>query len=355
MATVEFDDVTIAVGGTVVLRDVSLVIPQGDFVAVIGPSGSGKTTLIRTIAGFTDVISGQLRFDGADVTNMKTASRDVGMVFQDPVLFSHRSVRRNVSFPLEIRREEVREIKQRVDAEVRALHLEHLLMRHPRELSRGEAQLVQIARAMVRTPSVLLLDEPLASLDAALHIRMRAELKMLQEGYGVTTMMTTNDPADAVAMPTRLIVLDNGRVVQVDDPLAVRRSPSTVDAAVATGECWMVPATIEPADDGCWLEVTARDGSTSFRHRAWAPALADRIGEDVTIGIRPEDVDIVVGGLVRARVERIIIGSSNIALCDVGGRRLGIRRVKGLAVGDVVNLRIDHVVVFDSSSGRAIA
>jgi ABC-type sugar transport system ATPase subunit len=355
VATIEFDEVTVAVDGSVILRDISLVIPQGDFVAVIGPSGSGKTTLVRTIAGFTDVVSGTLRFDGTDVTKVKTADRGVGMVSQDPALFSHRSVRGNVSFPLEIQREQISEINQRVDAEVRALHLEHLLARRPKELSRGEAQLVQIARAMVRIPSVLLLDEPLASLDAVLQIRMRAELKMLQEGYGVTTIMTTNDPADAVAMPTRLVVIDDGRVVQVDTPLGVRRTPATADAAVATGECWLLPATVERAHDGYWLVARGRDGGPAFKHRAWAPGLADRVGEEVTLGIRPDDVDIVATSLVRGRVERIAIGSSNVALCDVGGRRLGIRGNRGLAVGDVVNLRIDHLVIFDSSTGRAIA
>ena len=131
MASVEFDSVTIAVHGAIVLRDVSLDIADGEFVGVIGPSGSGKTSLIRTIAGFTDVVRGRVLLDGIDVTRTKTADRGVGMVFQEPVMFRRRNVRRNVSFPLEIRRREAEEIRDRVDAEARAMHLEHLLARRP--------------------------------------------------------------------------------------------------------------------------------------------------------------------------------------------------------------------------------
>lgn len=122
MASVEFDSVTIAVEGAVVLRDVPLDISDGEFVGVIGPSGSGKTSLIRTIAGFTDIVRAPLLLDGIDVTRTKTADRDVGMVFQGPVMFRRRNVRRNVSFPLEIRRQEAEEIRDRVDAEARTMH-----------------------------------------------------------------------------------------------------------------------------------------------------------------------------------------------------------------------------------------
>jgi ABC-type sugar transport system ATPase subunit len=228
MASVEFDSVTIAVNGTIVLSDVSLDIADGEFVGVIGASGSGKTTLIRTIAGFTDVVRGRVLLDGLDVAGTKTADRDLGMVFQEPVMFPTRNVRRNVSFPLEIRRQEREEIRDRVDAEARAMHLEHLLTRRPDELSRGETQLVEIARAMVRTPRVLLLDEPLASLDAARQAQMRTELAVLQSGYGVTTIMATNDPVDAMTMPSRLVVIHRGNIVQVGHPDVVHRRPSTL-------------------------------------------------------------------------------------------------------------------------------
>jgi ABC-type sugar transport system ATPase subunit len=354
MARIDFDDVTVAVDGNVVLHNITLGIDDGEFVGVIGPSGSGKTTLLRTLAGFTDVVEGRVLLDGIDVTQVKTADRDIGMVFQDPVLFGNRNVRRNVSFPLEIQKRNVEEIAQRVNAEVRSMHIEHLLLRHPKELSRGEAQLVQIARAMVRTPRVLLLDEPLASLDVHLQARMRAELSMLQAGYGVTTVMTTNDPNDAVSMPSRLIVVDSGCVVQIDTPAAVRKRPATVDAAVSTGECWLLPATVLRADEGFWLRFDGRDGEEACRCKAWAPALSSRVGEAVVIGMRSDGVHIVANGTITARIRRVLPGSGGIALCAMGGRDIGVIADAGAGPDDIVNLRFDEFVVFDGASGRSI-
>ena len=285
MARVEFDDVTVAVDGTTVLTEISLDIADGEFVGVIGPSGSGKTSLIRTVAGFTDVVRGRVLLDGVDVTAIKTADRDLAMVSQEPVMFPRRNVRRNVSFPLEIRRQEPDEIRARVDAETRAMHLEHLLSRRPGHLSSGEVQLVQIARAMVRTPRVLLLDEPLARLDSARQAQMRRDLAVLQAGYGVTTVMATNDPVEAMTMPSRLVVIDDGSVVQVDRPDVVRRTPASIDAAVGTGECWLLPATVTADRQGFWLIVDrratavgseARPSGIAPGHRRCVAALAVR-------------------------------------------------------------------------------
>ena len=354
MARIDFDDVTVAVDGNIVLHNISLGIDDGEFVGVIGPSGSGKTALLRTLAGFTDVVRGRVLLDGIDVAKVKTADRDIGMVFQDPVLFAKRTVRRNVSFPLEIQRQDAAEINRRVNAEVRSMHIEHLLGRRPSELSRGESQLVQIARAMVRTPRVLLLDEPLASLDLRLQARMRAELSMLQAGYGVTTVMTTNDPDDAMSMPSRLMVIDSGRVAQIDTPAGVRKRPATIDAALSTGECWLLPATVLRADEGFWLRLDDRDGNEACRWRAWAPALSSRAGETVMIGVRPDGVQIAPNGTITARVRRVLPGSGGIALCEVGGRDIGVAARAGVRTDDIVNLRLDEFVVFDGVSGRSI-
>ncbi len=359
MARVVFDEVTVAVDGDVVLDDVSLDIAHGEVVGVIGPSGSGKTTLIRTIAGFTDIVRGHLFFDDIDVTTMRTADRDVAMVFEEPALFRSRNVRRTVAFPLEIRKQAPEEIRHRVDAEIRAMHLEHLLGRQPHELSRGEAQLVQIARALVRAPRVLLLDDPLATLDTVRHEQMRSELAVLQAGYGVTTVIATNDPADAMQLSSRLVVLDAGRVVQFDTSWAVRRAPATLDAAAATGDCWRVTATVS-ADTagGFWLTVGGRGnatGRTAMRHRAWSAALQPYVGRQVTLGVRPEDVVVSSAGAIQGEVCTIVPGSPHSSICDVAGWRLGFRHEPEVRLHDLVRLRLDHLVVFDSTTGRAIA
>lgn len=220
---------------TEALAGIDLEVDDGELLAVVGTSGSGKTTLLRVIAGLDPVASGAVLMDGRDVTDDDPGSRDVAMVFQFPHLLPHRNVGRNVAFPLEVRRQTVDEIRARVGAEARALHIEALLERSPDELAAGEAQLVQIARALVRVPRVLLLDEPLARLDAHVRERMRRELRMLQQGYGVTTVLTTNDPVEAMAMSDRLAVLDAGRVVQVGAPLDVYRSPVSLLVARLTG------------------------------------------------------------------------------------------------------------------------
>ncbi|NND74048.1 MAG: ABC transporter ATP-binding protein [Ilumatobacter sp.] len=354
MASVRFEHASIDVGGTRVLTDVSLDVADGDFLGVIGPSGSGKSTLLRAVAGFADVVVGRLTIDGEDMAGVRVARRDVGMVLQQPVLFPHRSVERNVAFPLELRHQAREEIRRRVGAEVRAMHVEHLLGRRPSSLSRGEAQLVQIARTMVRTPRVLLLDEPLANLDDALRRRVRAELRMLQEGYAVTTLVATNDPEDAMHLPQRLAVLHDGRVVQVGSAAEVSRAPATLDAAVATGECSLLPVTVVADRDGFWLERVGRGGS--FRHRVWAPALKPWAGTEVTLMIRPDDVIVSATGSIDARAVRRVPGQPSTLICEVAGRNVGLHdHDADVQPGDPLRLRLDHAVVFDPAAGTAIA
>lgn len=354
MATIEFVDASFSIGGVTVLHDVSLTVEQGEFVGLIGPSGSGKTSLLRAIAGFVDVVAGAILLDGVDVSRASAGDRDVGMVFQDPMLLKHRSAGGNVSFPLEIRRQHIDEIRQRVGAEARAMHLEHLLERRPEQLSRGESQLVQIARAMVRTPGVLLLDEPLASLDEPTKTRLRSELGMLQAGYGLTTVMATNDPRDAMTMPSTLAVIAGGTVVQYGAPDAVRRAPYNLDTALSTGDCYTITATVERDVDGFWLVGRGPSGSLPFRHRAWSAALAAHVGGCVTVGLRPTDVEVHQNGGVLARVTRSIPGQAVATLCEVAGRRIGVTNAGHAAVGELVALRIRHAFVFDAVTGRSI-
>lgn len=346
MATVTFERATIAVGGAPVLTDVSLDVADGDFLGVIGPSGSGKSTLLRAVAGFADVVAGRVLIAGEDMRDVHARHRDVGMVFQDPVLFPNRSVERNVAFPLELRGHRAAEIRERVGAEVRAMHVEHLLRRAPDTLSRGEAQLVQVARAMVRTPRVLLLDEPLAALDGALRARIRAELRLLQEGYGVTTLLATNDPDDALHLPRRLAVIDGGRVVQVAPTAEVRRVPATLAAALATGESSTLTVRVVADRQGFWLDGE----SGSFRRRAWSPVLADWIGADVALMIRPDDVALSPAGSIDAAVVRTVPGQPATLICRIGDRTISVHEHRPTVdAGDRVRLRLDHGVVFDAA------
>ncbi|HYN32202.1 MAG TPA: ABC transporter ATP-binding protein [Ilumatobacteraceae bacterium] len=356
MAQVELQAVSVVSDGVRRLDDVSLVLHDGEFVGVVGESGSGKSTLLRTIAGLERVASGVIRLDDVDVTRATPADRDVGFVFQEPVLFGHISVGRNVAFPLEIRRTDADEIRERVGAEMRAFNIEGLARRDPTELSRGEQQMVQIARTLVRVPKVLLLDEPFAALDEPRRVRLRSEIAALQSGYGVTTLMSTNDSLDVTALAASLAVLSGGRLVQFDQTSVVRRSPATVLAALATGPMDFIEMRVVADGGGYWLLRDDPGGGQAVRIRSWAPALAGHVGAAVTVGVRPAEVMVSVSGSVPAVVERAAVLQPGGVVCLVGGRRVTAMLQPGHACssGDQVRLRVDRHVVFDKPSGNAI-
>ena len=361
MSDVELDGVSVTIDRTPVLHDISLRIEQGAFAAVVGPSGSGKSTLLRTIAGLVPTTSGVLRLDGQDVAKTLPNERDMAMVFQKPALLPHRNVQRNVAFPLELRREAIEEIRRRVDAEARAMRIEGLLLKKPDELSQGEEQLVQIARSLVRVPRVLLLDEPFSALDPGLTGHMRREIGVLQAGYGVTTVLASNDPEDAMALADVLIVLDGGRLVQFGPPNDVWRHPVTLGAAISAGQIWTLDVTVGRADGAFVLiagEERAADPTARFVHRVHSPTFADRIGDLMLLGVRPGDVVIDPDGPVPARVDRIVPGQPTSAWCRAGGQVLVASITPGADLperGDVINVRIDHAVIFDPLTGYAVA
>lgn len=356
MARVELERATVISGRTRRLDDVSLAVAQGDFVGVVGPSGSGKSTLLRTVAGLERLASGAIRFDGLDVTTSSPGERDVSLVFQEPALLGHLSVRRNVSFPLDVRRRDPEEIRNRVDAEVRALRIGELMHRNPAHLSHGEQQMVQIGRALVRTSRVLLLDEPFASLDEPLRYRMRAEIGMLQEGYGVTTLMSTNDPLDVATLAKSVVVLHDGRIVQAGPAAVVRRSPASLGAAAATGSLTVIEMTVVADREGFWLMREDPRGGELVRIRAWTPSLAGYVGSNVVVGVRPHDLLVNETGAIPATVERRIPVPTGSVQCSVAGTLVTgtIEPGSAVASGDQVRLRLDHLTVFDPETDLAI-
>ena len=351
MAAVELAGLTVRISGSTVLDDICLCVDDGELMGVIGESGSGKTTMLRAIAGLTKLSSGTVRIGGVDVTKVEPSGRDVSMMFQKPALLPHRDVLGNVAFPLEVHHELAAEITSRVTAETRALHIESLLSRNPAQLSSGERQLVQMARAMVRTPSVMLLDEPLARLDAAMTQQLRLDLHALQQGYGVTTLLATSDPVEAMTMPDRIVVLEGGRIAQVDTPIDVYERPVTLVAAACTGDMSMVDVRIERDTDGLWLVHPA------FRRHA-PQHLGDYVGATVVMAMRPSWAHLEPDGLVAAVVTEASPGSGTITVAlDAGGHTdyvvirvasLGHRR------GDRVAFDIDEVAVFDPTTGTRL-
>lgn len=352
MTTLELDGVSVTKGGCAVLRDVDLTVHSGSVLGLVGASGSGKTTLLRALAGLEDV-AGTIRFDGVDVTATRPAQRNVGVAFQSPVLYPKRSVERNLSFPLELRHETADEIQRRVGAEARAHHIDGILRARPKELSAGEAQVVQIARAMVRSPSVLLLDEPFAHLDDQRTGEVRRELAVVQRGFGVTTVIATNDSIDAMTFADQLAVIEHGSVTQTGEPLDVYGRPNTATAALMTGSADIIDVRVTADRHGSWL---VRDG---FRVRAWAPAMREHQGRTLSMVVRPEWWQLDDRGLIEADVERAQrLGRTLSLWCRVGGRPVTITLVadddREIVVGETIRLRLDRFVVLDQDCGTAI-
>ncbi len=351
---IELEGVTVRKGGTDVLRGVDLTIEPGDVLGIVGSSGSGKTTLLRAIAGLDPVTDGWVRIGCLDVTTAPPAERGVAFVFQQPALYPKRSVGRNISFPLEVRHDPLDEIRQRVGAEARALHIESLLQMSPRALSAGEAQLVQIARAMVRAPDVLLLDEPFAHLDDGRASLIRRELSLIQRGFGVTTVIATNDALDAMAFSDRLAVIERGRITQIGAPLDIYEHPLTASAALMTGDADVIEIQVQTDVEGAWLV------HPGFRIRAWAPALRRHAGRRLQLVVRPEWWHVDERGHIRATIDRVQrLGTATSLWCRVGGRPMTVKLAGSaygsgpgrLREGDTIGLRLERYVLLDPIDG----
>jgi multiple sugar transport system ATP-binding protein len=222
-------------GGVRAVDDVSLTIEPAEFMVLVGPSGSGKSTVLRMIAGLEDVTGGRIHIGDRDVTHLPPRDRDIAMVFQNYALYPHMSVRDNMGYGLRVRRMPKDQIRSRVDAVARTLGLGQYLDRRPAALSGGQRQRVAMGRAMVREPAAFLMDEPLSNLDAKLRVDMRAELSRLHHRLGVTTVYVTHDQVEAMTLGTRVAVLRDGRLQQIDSPQRLYREPGNLFVAAFIG------------------------------------------------------------------------------------------------------------------------
>ncbi len=261
-------------GSFTALQDINLQIHQGEFVCFLGPSGCGKTTLLRIIAGLEVQTSGQLTQAGRDISLLPPALRDYGIVFQSYALFPNLNVTDNVAYGLVNRKTPRAQIRQRVADLLKLVGLPGSEGKFPGQLSGGQQQRIALARALATAPSLLLLDEPLSALDALERIRLRGEIRSLQQKLGVTTIMVTHDQEEALSVADRIVVMNHGVIEQVGTPLDIYREPASPFVADFVGKINIVPA-----------RVTA--GELSFGSMRLACEGADR---DVRVYLRPEDV-----------------------------------------------------------------
>ena len=351
MARIELKGINKSYGAQRALRDLDLVVEDGEFFVLLGRTGAGKTTTLRAIAGLEKLDSGSVLIGGRDVGGWTAAQRDVALVLQQYSLYPRLTVRGNLEFPLrsKIRSFSEAEIAARVDKAAKTLQITHLLDRKVERLSGGEMQRVSIGRAIVRQPSVFLMDEPLSALDAKLRESLRVELKRLHSDLGATFLFVTHDQVEAMSMGDKIGVLRQGRLVQVGTPSDIYDRPLNTFVARSVGSPPM------NLIDGRLAGGAAEIGG--FRLPVDGKPAAERT---VTFGVRPENVTLQSGAPAEARVFDIEDqGVIKVLTLDMGESRLHVTVPAGTRVArdELVRFgwKADRVLTFDPDSGHNLA
>ena len=328
-------------GGMPIVRGVSFEVAKGEFVSLLGPSGCGKTTTLRCIAGLEIADGGRIAIDGETVSSaaegrhMPVHAREIGMVFQSYAIWPHLSVADNIGFPLSIRRIPAKEIASRVDWALGIVGMQHLKERQPSQLSGGQQQRVALARAIVGRPRVLLLDEPLSNLDAKLRDATRTEIRRLQRELGIAALYVTHDQTEALAMSDRVVVMDQGRIMQQGTPKELYRFPVNRFVADFIGLASFIDVTPggEPGvwrtPDGSLVSISGEPPSTGPVEAMLRPELV-RI--EARVDARGTAEDNVLPGCI---AERHYLGPVTEYLVEAAGARIRVHSALEIATRDV--------------------
>ena len=278
-------------GGVTAVSDFNLEVKDKEFIVFVGPSGCGKTTTLRMIAGLEEITEGELFIGDKLVNDVAPKDREIAMVFQNYALYPHMSVFENMSFGLKLNKVPKEKIKRLVEEAARILDITHLLDRKPKALSGGQKQRVALGRAIVREPKVFLLDEPLSNLDAKLRAAMRTELTKLHKRVGTTFVYVTHDQVEAMTMATRIVVMKDGLIQQVDTPQTLYDYPCNIFVAgfIGTPQMNFINGTLVKKEEGVYFEFQ----NVSLKlpeEKANAEELAEYIGKEVVVGLRPEAI-----------------------------------------------------------------
>ncbi len=372
MAEVRFEHVTKRFGDVIAVSDLSLEIPDKDFLVLVGPSGCGKSTVLRLLSGLEEITEGNIYIRDRLVNNVSPKDRDVAMVFQSYALYPHMSVYYNMAFGLSLRKTPKAEIERRVKEAARILGIEDLLKRKPRQLSGGQRQRVALGRAIVREPAAFLLDEPLSNLDAKLRVQTRAELSKLHQRLGTTFIYVTHDQVEAMTMANRIAVMNKGVLQQVGKPQELYGKPDNIFVAGFIGS---------PAMN--FFEVTMKGDrkemylETDSLHVAVPPPkvnmLMPYLGKKIIFGIRPEHIhdkeftpsgcapgeDCMTASLVKAKVDVTELMGNEFFLYLLSGDKPFLARVDvrttarpGQYIGVIFNMTNMHA--FDPTTSKAV-
>ena len=354
-------------GGVTAVSDFCLEIKDKEFLILVGPSGCGKSTTLRMIAGLEEISEGELFIGDKLMNDVAPKDRDIAMVFQNYALYPHMSVFDNMAFGLKLRKTPKEEIKRRVEEAARILDITHLLDRKPKALSGGQKQRVALGRAIVRNPKVFLLDEPLSNLDAKLRAAMRTELTKIHQRVGTTFVYVTHDQVEAMTMATRIVVMKDGLIQQVDTPQNLYDYPVNLFVAgfIGTPQMNFINSVLEKKGEDLYVTF----GSNSLKlpaEKANNPALKEYIGKEVVLGIRPEcihedaaSIRAMSDSVIETDVEVTELMGAEIYLYLVTEETNMIARVSARSTaraGDIINVAFDmsRVHIFDKDTERYI-
>ncbi len=352
MAQVAIRNAAKSFGTVKVLHDVSVDIPDGQFVVLVGPSGCGKSTLLRMVAGLETVSGGTISIGDRVVNHLPPARRDIAMVFQNYALYPHKTVEQNMAFALKLRKTDPATVADRVKRAADILDLAPYLKRYPRQLSGGQRQRVAMGRAIVRDSQVFLFDEPLSNLDAKLRVQMRTEIKALHQRLKTTTIYVTHDQIEAMTMADKIVVMRDGHIEQVGVPLELFDRPANLFVAGFIGSPSMnlLRGTVKNGERPA-VEI---DGQLLPA----PPGIKAENGRAVVYGIRPEHLELARGG-VPAKVSVVEpTGSETLVFAQFGKSEMValFRERHEVRPGDTLHLmpRLDQVHLFDAETGRRI-
>ena len=354
-------------GGVTAVSDFNLEVKDKEFLVLVGPSGCGKTTTLRMIAGLEEISEGELFIGDQLVNDVAPKDRKIAMVFQNYALYPHMSVYENMAFGLKLNKTPKEEIKRRVEEAARILDITHLLDRKPKALSGGQKQRVALGRAIVRNPMVFLLDEPLSNLDAKLRATMRTELTKLHNRVGTTFVYVTHDQVEAMTMATRIVVMKDGLIQQVDTPQNLYDSPVNIFVAgfIGTPQMNFINGSLEKKGDDIYFNFE-NNAIKLPAEKANNPALADYIGKEVIAGLRPEcihDEPMQLAALADSSVDAFVdvtelMGAEIYLYLNIGETNL-IARVSSRSqsrAGDNIKVAFDtsRLHIFDKDTERCI-
>ncbi len=367
MAELRLDNISkIYPGGVIGCKEINLKIEDREFCVLVGPSGCGKSTTLRTIAGLEEITSGHLYIGGRKVNSVPPKDRDIAMVFQNYALYPHMKVAENMAFGLKLRKYPKSEIEKRVMEAADILGIRALLDRRPKQLSGGQRQRVALGRAIVRKPKVFLFDEPLSNLDAKLRVQMRVEIKKLHSRLQATMVYVTHDQVEAMTMGDKIVVMKEGYIQQVEEPITLYEKPANSFVATFIGS---------PAMNMLEAEVLSFNEKVRLKGDGFSLCLTSSAfeflrpyeGSRVKLGIRPEDIIDKIFSRVQTDSETVRatviteepMGSENNIHATIGRNNTVILKTAGsnrVSMGDEMELvfKPEKIRFFDIKSGEAI-